>query len=130
MFLRPICSSFRSSTANSAWRDDDDNDDDNDEDESEEIDPTIGIEPVANARIVGVPDNSCNKSVFYDFTDSDRKSEGRWITSGNSRLSFVILARVAKRERVTKSSPLFSVATADLRIMHVSFVFAINDEIL
>lgn len=57
---------------------------DKDEDDDEEIDLAIGIKRVA---IVGVPVNSRNKSVFYDFTDSDRKSEGRWITSGNSRLS-------------------------------------------
>lgn len=48
---------------------------------------TISIERVASARIVGVPVNFRNKNVFYDFTDSDRKSEGRWITSENSRLS-------------------------------------------
>lgn len=54
-----------------------DKDEDKDEGEDEEIDLAIGIERVANARIVGVPVNSRNKSVFYDFTDSDRKSEGR-----------------------------------------------------
>lgn len=45
--------------------------------EDEKIDLAIGISRVANARIVGVPINSRNKNVFYDFTDSDRKSEGR-----------------------------------------------------
>lgn len=57
--------------------DKDENEIDEDESEDEEIDLTISIERVASARIVGVPVNSRNKSVFYDFTDSDRKSEGR-----------------------------------------------------
>lgn len=42
-----------------------------------------------------------NKSVFYDFTDGNRKSEGLRITSENSRLTRDF-RRVAKRECVSK----------------------------
>lgn len=86
------------------------------------------FERVANARIVGVLVNCRNKSVFYDFTDSDRKSEGLWITSGNSRLSRDSRSR-CETWMDTEIFVIVLLLSADpptYNIQHLSFVFTIN----